>query len=219
MMFDDLLVDSINGARKLAGKDEHLPFEAFYYKGFQKVEPEFAENDMVDWKLVNATGDKMHVQLNFTHPLWVSGSDFPCEIGLYFGNGTSFKNSGYGQPLEKNVLYRKRLPKLVPLNDGLTNFVEGATEGLKYLLLGLSGVSCGLGPMWALIEGLQLFVHYPMLLVDATANVEMFRTAIRPLATLEILSDWEFKKRAWFYSESEELDAKMEASGYTSNLF
>jgi hypothetical protein len=57
-----------------------------------------------------------------------------------------------------------------------------------------------------------------MLLINASANVELLRNALRPVATLAVIPDWIFKKRLWKFYEAEKLNSTMELAGYTSRL-
>jgi len=113
MKFDNLLRDYINDNRQLQAVDEPKPFSVKYIKGYdQHLEPDdFAVNDMVDWKIVNATGDgRFMVKLNFSVPEYVSTSEgSPDLIELNFGKGDYFVNSHHGQPLEEDVIVVKRI--------------------------------------------------------------------------------------------------------------
>jgi hypothetical protein len=57
-----------------------------------------------------------------------------------------------------------------------------------------------------MIEGMQIMVHYPMLQVDAPANLGMMQAAMRKLATFEIIDGDTINDAFWQYEEEEEVD-------------
>jgi hypothetical protein len=110
---------------------------------------------MVDWKVINATGDTMEILLNFTKPVWVAAGDEPCIVDVYFGTGKYFKNSAFGEPMERDFHFRKVLPSILP-QDPLTDILAQATEGAKYGVLAVAGLgpTFGISKLFCMVEGL-----------------------------------------------------------------
>ena len=61
-------------------------------------------------------------------------------------------------------------------------------------------------------------IHYPMLHVDAPANLGVMQAALKKMATFELVDDSVVKETLWEdYDVEEEVSFWMENSGYDSN--
>jgi hypothetical protein len=111
----------------------------------------------------------------------VAMSGFPCTIKICFGDGSLFKSAGFLTTLEKDTCKEERLLPMLG-DDELTKKIIEVAKGLKIVLEVLIGsgpvLSFFLGfamiNVWVIAEGAQLFVHYPMLEVDASSNLGIF---------------------------------------------
>jgi len=81
------------------------------------------------------------------------------------------------------------------------------------------GPFIGMSNLWLMVEGLQLFVLYPLMQIDASANLGIMQKALRPIATLDFLDPRKIKRNLWYFLEDEKLDYYLEEAGYKSNMF
>jgi hypothetical protein len=81
----------------------------------------------------------------------------------------------------------------------------------------------GLSNLWSMIEGMQLILHFPMMLIAAPANLATLQKAIILIATFEIdkLVNEEglFHQFFWGKLPKETVDPYLEKCGYESRLF
>jgi hypothetical protein len=107
--------------------------------------------------------------------------------------------------------YRVVLPALLPEGPG-TDALAQAAAVAKYGVFAVAALAptFGISRLWCMVEGLQLFVHYPLLLISASANVAVVRDALRPVATLAVVPDWILKQRLWGMREPEEADVALQ---------
>jgi hypothetical protein len=94
----------------------------------------------------------------------------PCFVELSFGDGSSFKNAGFGTVLQERYWkIRKPLKRQKP-NDSATAALTKAAKAMKAVLEVLAGA----GPIFnflfgfamsniqSMVEGMQISVHFPM---------------------------------------------------------
>jgi hypothetical protein len=122
----------------------------------------------------------MKIKLEFSNPIYVSTAGPPCQLKVCFGDGSLFKTQK-GVAIKEETCLKIRLSKQVG-KDTTTESFEVTAETLKAVLefLATGGpvlnflFGFGTSNLWPMIEGMQLLVHYPMLKVDASANLGMF---------------------------------------------
>lgn len=59
--------------------------------------------------------------------------------------------------------------------------------------------------LWSMIEGMQIIVMYPMLMIDAPANLALVQAALRKISTFEIIDGDILKEQLWQYEDEEDL--------------
>lgn len=70
-----------------------------------------------------------------------------------------------------------------------------------------------------MIEGMQLTAMYPLLQVDAPANLGMLQAVLRKISTFELVDDDWLKENLWNFDLEEEIDYYLQAAGIDSVYF
>lgn len=121
------------------------------------------------WDVQDLVDTTIKLNLVFDDPLEVSQEQADLLV-IEFDASESFE-------LAEKVIFIKPIPKLLPNSDFSKNVVEstnnaaqlsaGATATTALTQIAMSGA---LSQVWGLINGLQIFVHMPLLSIDLPSN-------------------------------------------------
>jgi hypothetical protein len=64
--------------------------------GYDADEDGYDKNSLTGWKVVEAKRNIMKIKLEFKNPIYLSTASRPCVIQVCFGDGSFFKDAGFG---------------------------------------------------------------------------------------------------------------------------
>lgn len=112
-------------------------------------------------------------------------------------------------------------------NEAASKNLAAASERAKELIEFLAGAGplgnflfgVSSSELWSMIEGMQLIAMYPLLQVNAPANLGLLQAVLRKISTFEIVDgDW-IKENVWQFDEEESVDMYFLEVGYDSVFF
>jgi len=125
----------------------------------------------------------MKIQLTWKHPVYIGQAEGLCMLKFRFGDGQSFMSSIFNTPMEKDTEVKRRLRLQIDPNDTASASIAGISDAVKALMNVLAAAGpaatfifgASLSSMVAMVEGMQLLVHYPMMMMVSPPNVEMLQ--------------------------------------------
>jgi len=70
-----------------------------------------------------------------------------------------------------------------------------------------------------MIEGLQVILYFPMMYVMAPSNLGILQKVVMLIVTFEVIPGEVYQNYLWFWTEEEDLPARLEAVGLDSSIF
>ena len=129
------------------------------------------------------------------------------------------------RPMENDYKLKRDLPRQIT-NNKRTKLFKSLAKRLKEVLeaLSLSGVAgwffgYAMSALWGMINGLQIVVLYPILMINAPSNLGILQAVLRTITGFEYIDGDMIKEDYWGFEEEEDTGYYMKSAGFDSFIF
>jgi len=172
---------------------------------------------------VSLDSEGFKIKLNFTSPLQVSAGDEP-DLLLIQLDLSDYEDEN-GQKLPESIIKYSQIPAQISsqeeaekVNDSGAAAGDGskAATGGNFVVNQLMASS--LKKVWAMIEGLQVVCHMPLINIKSPGNVNAFNEFLSELAFLDIIDTSTVANDLFYFPEMDPVGLNFQNAGFETNL-